>query len=197
MHINLPKYYYFIDKFDEDEIKNLNKDITVIYRNYNEKIDNNVIIKIRDFLKKRKIKFLLANNIKTSIKLNLNGAYIPAFNNKIEIYQSYKKKEFLIVGSAHNLKEIRIKERQKVEAIFLSPLFNTKKSKYILGVERFNILAKYTKKKLIALGGINKLNIKKLSLLNIHGFASISFFKNTDKVLLNDLLTKNKNYLKN
>ena len=35
-----------------------------------------------------------------------------------------------------------------------------------------------TKKKVVALGGINNINIKRLSMLNISGFAAIDFFKN-------------------
>ena len=34
----------------------------------------------------------------------------------------------MIIGSAHTLKEIRIKEKQNVEQIFLSPIFQTSKS---------------------------------------------------------------------
>ena len=184
MHINLPKYYHFIDKFDKDEIKNLNNKIAIIYRNYDEEINIDKIINIRNFLKKRGIKFFLSNDFKTSMRLNLDGVYIPAFNRKIKIYQSYKKETFRIIGSAHNLKEIKIKERQGVEAIFLSPLFLTKNYKNYLGTTKFNILSKFTKKKIIALGGINQLNIKKLSLLKIYGYASISFFKNNDKLTL-------------
>ena len=40
------------------------------------------------------------------------------------LHLSYKfKKKFILIGSAHNLKEIRIKEKQKVNEIFLSSLF--------------------------------------------------------------------------
>ena len=64
MHKNLPKYYYFIDKFEKDDIKNINKNIAIIYRNYAKKIDVNLIKNIKNFLKKKQIKFFLANNVK-------------------------------------------------------------------------------------------------------------------------------------
>ena len=38
MHKKLPKIYYFINKFDKNNIKKLNKNIALIYRNYNKKI---------------------------------------------------------------------------------------------------------------------------------------------------------------
>ena len=82
---------------------------------------------------------------------------------------------FIILGSAHSLKEIRIKELQKVQNIFLSSLF--KKNNNFLDLNKFKIFSNYTKKNIIALGGISKKNIKKLSLLNIIGFGGISYFE--------------------
>jgi thiamine-phosphate pyrophosphorylase len=192
MHKSLPKYYYFIDKFEKDDIKNINKNIAIIYRNYSKKIDINLIQNIKKKLKKLKIKFFIANNIKLAIKLNLDGVYIPSYNADLKINSFSKRKKFLIIGSAHNLKEIKIKEKQGAQIIFLSPLFKTDKTNKFLGPVKFNMLSKMTNKKLIALGGINQTNIQKLFLLNAYGFASISFLKNADKLNINRVITKQK-----
>ena len=197
MHKNLPKYYYFIDKFEKDDIKNINKNIAIIYRNYSKKIDINLIQNIKKKLKKKKIKFFLANNIKLAIKLDLDGVYIPSYNTELKINSFSKRKKFLIIGSAHNLKEIKIKEKQGAQIIFLSPLFKTNKTNKFLGSIKFNMLSKMTDKKLIALGGINQTNIKKLFLLNAYGFASISFLRNADKLNINRVITKQKHHINN
>ena len=197
MHKSLPKYYYFIDKFEKDDIKNINKNIAIIYRNYSKKIDINLIQNIKKKLKKKKIKFFLANNIKLSIKLDLDGVYIPSYNTELKINSFSKRKKFLIIGSAHNLKEIKIKEKQGAQIIFLSPLFKTNKTNKFLGSIKFNILSKMTDKKLIALGGINQTNIQKLFLLNAYGFASISFLRNADKLNINRVITKQKHHINN
>ena len=169
--------YYFINKFDPNHIKKLNKDISIIYRNHNSSINVNLLVKIRDFCKKNRRKFYLVNNIKFALKYNLDGVYLSAFNKNTN-HLSYKfKKKFLIIGSAHNLKEIRIKESQKVKQIFISSIF--KKQKNYLGIYKFKILSKFTKKKIVALGGIKKNNIKIINLLNIHGYAAIGLFKNS------------------
>ena len=171
MHLNK---YYFINKFDSNHIKKLDKNISIIYRNYGSLVDIKLIIKIRDFCKKNRRKFYLANNVKLALKLCLNGVYLPSFNKDLR-HLSYKlKKKFLIIGSAHNLKEIRIKENQKVKEIFLSSIF--KKEKNYLGLYKFKLLSKLSKKRIIALGGINKINLKRINLLNIHGFSGISYF---------------------
>ncbi len=130
---------------------------------------------IRNFCKKKKYKFFLSNNIKLAIKLNLDGAYIPSFNKDKKHLSFSFKKNFLIIGSAHNNNEIKIKESQNVKILFLSSLF--KKNKNYLGVNKFKLLSKRTNKKIIALGGISSVNLKKLKLLNCFGFAGISYFK--------------------
>ena len=121
------------------------------------------------------IKFYLSNNIQLAIKLNLDGAYIPSFNKNIKHLSYSLKKKFIIVGSAHNLKEIRIKEIQKVNKIFLSSLF--KKNKNYLGINRLKLLSTLTKKKIVVLGGITKKNKKQINLVNQSDFAGISYFE--------------------
>ena len=171
MHLNK---YYFINKFNSDHIKKLDKNVSIIYRNYHSIIDINLLVKIRDFCKNNSRKFFLANNIKLALKLNLDGVYLPSFNKDLRHLNYIYKKKFLIIGSAHNIKEVRFKEKQKVKIIFLSSLF--KKNKNYLGLYKFNILCSITKKKIVALGGINLTNIKKLKMLDLSGFAGIGFF---------------------
>ena len=73
--------------------------------------------------KSLKKKLYLANDIKLAINLDLDGAYIPSFNKDTKHLAYSIKKDFNIIGSAHNLKEIRIKENQNVRKIVLSSLF--------------------------------------------------------------------------
>jgi thiamine-phosphate pyrophosphorylase len=168
--------YYFINKFDTNNINKQDKQTVIIYRNYSSnRTSEDLILKIRNHCKKRKIKFYLSNNIELAIKLNLDGAYIPSFNkNTNHLAYSYKK-NFDLIGSAHNLQEIRVKEKQGVKKIFLSSLF--KKNKNFLGINRFKILSNLTKTNVVALGGISKSNLKKLHLLNHLDFAGISYFE--------------------
>ena len=176
MHYQLPTKYYFISSLDTNNIKQYDKRTVIIYRNYSSiKLDINKILKLKNFFKKKGHKLLLSNNIKLAIKLKLDGAYIPSFNKKFNHLSYSTNSNFIILGSAHNLKEIRIKELQKVQSIFLSSLF--KKNNNFLGLNKFKIFSNYTKKNIIALGGISKKNIRKLNLLNIMGFAGISYFK--------------------
>ena len=175
MHFKIFKYY-FINSFDTNNLKKQDKETIIIYRNYSSKnIDITKLIKLKKFLRKRGNKLFIANNFKLALKLGLDGIYIPSFNKEFYHLAYSTPLNFEIVGSAHNLKEIRTKELQKVQKIFISSLF--KKNKNYLGLNKFKILKKFTKKGVIALGGISSRNIKKIHLAKISSIAGISYFK--------------------
>ena len=175
MHKKILKLYYFIEEFKKSIIDKQTINTSIIYRNYKKKYRVNEIISIRDYCRKKNIKFYLSNNVKLSINLDLDGAYLPSFNESFSHLNYNFKKNFVLIGSAHNLREIRIKEKQKVNEIFLSSLF--KNNGNLLGLNKFNLLSNTCSKNIIALGGITKENIKLLSLTKSIGFAGISYFK--------------------
>ena len=176
MHFNLLKKYYFINSFDTNIINKQDKTTIFIFRDYqSSELNIDEILKLKNFLKKRGNKFVLANNFKIALKLKLDGVYLPSFYKKFDHLNYLTHPNFIILGSAHNIKEIKIKELQKVQGIFISSLF--KKNNNFLGINKFKIISRYSKKNIIALGGISKKNVKKFKLLNISGFAGISFFE--------------------
>ena len=106
--------FYFIDDFNKDHIKSLPKNIAIIYRNYKQKHNEQDILFMKKFCVSIRKKFYLANNIHLVEKLRLDGAYIPSFNNDLSIIK-LKTKNFTLLGSAHNIKQINQKIRQKVD----------------------------------------------------------------------------------
>ena len=177
MHQKNYSTFCYVSDFNRDYIKNLDKKVNIILRNYSIIFNNKKLKEFKDFCKLNNHKIYLANNMRLALNLKFDGVYIPSFNKKMNFTYNQKIKDFKIIGSAHNLSEIRIKEKQGVDCIFLSPLFNVIKSSKFLGISKFNILASSTNRKIIALGGINKFNIKKLGMLNVIGFAGISYFQ--------------------
>ena len=175
MHNKTLNRYYFIKKFDQSHIDKQDKKVIIIFRNYDQSVDKKLILTIKNYCKKRGNKFLISNNVKLAIELNLDGVYIPSFN-KDKKHLSYSvRKSFIILGSAHNINEMRTKELQGVNVIFLSSIF--KKNKNYLGINKFKSLSLLSNKPFVALGGISKDNLKKLALINCYGFAGISFFE--------------------
>lgn len=178
MHNKL-KIYYFINHFNSDEIKKLPKNISLIYRNYQDKLNINTIKNIRDFCSNQKRKFYISNNLKIAQNLKLDGVYIPSFNNLNNFKNLNVIKKFKIIGSAHNKVELINKQNQGCVEIFISPIFKVNKSKFFLNISKFNLISNVSNVKIIALGGINSSNYSQLRSIKCFGFASISWIKKT------------------
>ena len=176
MHKNLPSLFIFLDQYNNQIFKNNNTNIGIVYRNYNTIKRETELIKIAKACKRKRYQLFVSNDIKLAIKSKADGIYVPSFN-KSKKFINLENKNFTILGSAHNQKEIQEKILQKCRAIFLSPLFYVKKSKTFLNIHKFNYLSYTRKVNFLALGGISENNVKKLQLLNIKGFAAITLFK--------------------
>ena len=177
MHYKKYNFFTYIDNLNQENIIKINKKVNIILRNYRKKFDNQELENFVRFCKKNNRKIYLANDIKKAKVMNFDGAYIPSFDKLPLKYDKGIKKEFAIIGSAHCIKEILIKKKQKIDMIFISPLFKSKNNNNQLNVLKFNLMTRNFKNKFIALGGINKQNKNKLKLLNINGYAAISYFR--------------------
>ena len=178
MHNYYSNYFTFIDEFNKEYLEKLHKKVHLIYRTKGDKFKLNTLKKLKFFCKTNKKKLFISNNLRLAKKINCDGIYISAHNKKLYKYDIDIKKKFKIIGSAHTINEICIKEKQGVSLIFLSPLFYSEKNKKYLDVSKFNLLSFRSKIKVIALGGINNSNIKKLKMIKCSGFAAISYFRN-------------------
>ena len=168
--------YYFISEINYSLLKNLGKNISLIWRNKNKETPIKTLMELRNFCKKNNRKLYINNNIKLANRIKADGLYISSNNKDLMWKSNILKIKFKILGSAHNLREIKIKELQNVDEIFLSPLFKDKTNKQ-LDIYKYLNLRKTTKMKDISLGGINEKNIKKLKLIRPFGFAGISYFE--------------------
>lgn len=177
MQKNFPNIFCFVDKFNLSHLSKLHKNTNLIFRNYDYSYPLNNLLKLKSYCKKTNKKLYLSNNINLSVKLGLDGIYIPSFNTQINYCRNFNlPKNFKIIGSAHNISELKLKEKQGVELIFLSPLFITKNYKKSLGIVKFNMISLQTNKNIVALGGIRKNNINKLKMTNAVGYSGINIF---------------------
>ena len=190
MMILKKKYYLFIEntrEFNLDNIK-IREKFNIIYRNQNTKENIQNLLSYRKDCRKYGIKFYVANNISLLSKLKADGLYISSHNKKL-LLNSYLRKGFDIIGSAHNIREVDIKLRQGCKIIIYSRLFKTNYlyKKGYLGIIKFNILSLRTKVKLVPLGGINYKNLCKLNIVNSDSFACLSAIKKKPAKIINRL----------
>jgi len=175
------KFYFFTDTLDEiikKNIKNFNK-LSFIYKsNSINDINHTNINTIKSFCRKNKIPFFISDNFKLAKKYGTDGIFLSSTYKRIgNIF--LKKKNFRIIGSAHNQLEYSLKKKQLCEMILLSPLFYNKKysQNMILNVCKFNLISINWNKKICALGGINLNNLKKLNMTRSSAAAFISLMK--------------------
>ena len=176
MHKYLPKFFIFLDEYNSEIFKNKNINIGIVYRNYKDRKRESQLIKIAKACKKNRFQLFVSNDVKLAHKVKADGIYVPSFN-KVKNFSNLEKKSLVILGSAHNQKEIHRKIVQNCSAVFLSPLFYVEKSKNFLGLHQFNYLSYMNKTNILALGGISENNIRKLKLLYTKGFGGIRVFK--------------------
>ena len=173
MNLNI---YYFIDEFNKNEIEKLSSKISLIYRNYDKKINPKELEELVANCRNNRRKVYISNSLKDAIRYNFDGLYIPSFNKNLG-FGNIVKNNLKVIGSAHDLIELKIKEKQGCSSIFLSPIFENKKRKKYLGVIKANLLKKLTNRKIVLLGGINYKTLKNSKLLSPYGIAAISWIK--------------------
>ena len=182
-------YYLMIDSaqnFDLDQIKLKNKFIIIMTLLQNSK--DNQIIEFRNKCRAKKIKFFIKNNLKSVVKYKADGLYISAHNKNLRLNQIINLNTD-IIGSAHNIKELNIKTKQKCNKIIFSRLFKThyKEKKTFLGLVKFNLISRVINKELIPLGGIRENNLQLTRLANSKGFCILSEVKKKPAKIINRL----------
>ena len=127
--------------------------------------------------KKFKVKFLINDDVLIAKKLNADGCHLG--QKDMDIFKARKLIKNKIIGiTCHNsLKLAKIALKNKADYIALGA-FNytkTKKVRYKASINLLNKVRKITKTPIVAIGGINSDNYKKL-LLNKANFLAISSY---------------------
>ena len=179
MFIIKKKYFLIVENIKDIDLKKIKKrnKFFIIYRN-NKKNDKFAeLFRFRQICKSKAIKFYVANDLKLALSLNSDGVYLSSYNKELK-FLNYKKLNFDIIGSAHNLREISEKIKQGCKLIFLSRLFlvNYDNNSTYLGIVKFNKISKFFKN-IIPLGGIKSKNLKKLKNVFCDGFALLTEVK--------------------
>jgi len=177
------KFYFFTDNLDEVITKNIKNfhSLCIIYKEQNNIIDEIKLKKLRNYCKRNTIQFYVTDSYKLAIKYNCNGIFLSNKNKKI--LKLATKKNFKIIGIAHNRFEFFLKRKQLCETIMLSPIFYNYKYTLnkILGIVKFNLITLDWNTKICALGGVNLNNLKKIKMTKSSSVAFISMINDNLK----------------
>jgi len=177
------KFYFFTDNLDEIITKNIKnfESLCIIYKQQNNIINETKLTVLRNYCKINKIQFFVSDSYKLAIKYNCNGIFLSNKNKKI--LKLATKKNFKIIGLAHNRFEFFLKRKQLCETIMLSPIFYNYKYTLnkILGIVKFNLITLDWNTKICALGGVNLNNLKKIKMTKSSCVAFISMINDNLK----------------
>ena len=202
MKINKKKFIYLIspNKIDNSfypDLINVLKQKKVSFfqlRLKKESFKKKLIIgkKIKKICKKFNVKFLVNDNVLMAKKLKADGCHLGQKDmNLIKAKKILKKK---IIGiTCHNsirLAKIAIKHKADYLAFGAFYTSRTKKTKFKAKLNLLKEIKKITKTPIVAIGGINSKNYKKL-LLNKANFLAISaYIWNNNKLKPIDAIKK-------
>ena len=185
MRYNKKKFIYLISPLKIDKtfyfhLENILKQEKVSFfqlRLKNEKIEKKLIIgkTIKKICKKFKVKFLVNDDAYLAKHLNADGCHLG--QNDMSIHKARKLIGDKIIGiTCHNsIKLAKVALRNKADYIAFGAFYSTstKKTKYKASLSILKKARKITKKPIVAIGGINYNNYKKL-LLNKANLLAIS-----------------------
>ncbi len=186
MKINKKKFIYLISpkKISEDLFYNdlieLFKSKKIYFfqlRLKNEKIEKKILIgkKVKKICKKFKVKFLVNDDPNLAKKLNADGCHLGQNDMSISRARRILKKKIIGITCHNSIKLAKIAINNNANYIALGSFYSTKtkRIRYKAKTNILNSIKKITNIPIVAIGGINSKNYKKL-LLNKANFLAIS-----------------------
>ena len=185
MRVNKKKFIYLISpnkiykKFFKDLLKVLETGKISFFqlrlKNYSFKHKILIGQKIKNICKKNKVKFLINDDPILAKRLGADGCHLGQKDMNIKEARKIIGKKIIGI-TCHNsitLAKIAIKAKASYLAFGAFYSSKTKKTKYAANIKILNKIKKITKTSIVAIGGINSENYKKL-LLNNANFLAIS-----------------------
>ena len=133
--------------------------------------------KIKKICENYKVKFIINDNPIIAKKVNADGCHLGQSDMKINKARKILKKKIIGITCNNSIRRAKVAIKNKADYIALGAfnLSKTKKVKYKATIEDLKKFRKLTNKSIVAIGGINQYNYKKL-LLNKADFLAISSF---------------------
>ena len=140
--------------------------------------------KIKKICKKFNVKFLINDDVHLAKKLDADGCHLGQKDMNIVQARKLIKKKIIGITCHNSIRLVKIALKNKADYLALGA-FNdtkTKKVRFKASISLLNRVRKITKTPIVAIGGINSDNYKKL-LLNKANFLAISGYIWNNKIL--------------
>ena len=185
MRINKKKFIYLIspNKIYKSFYQDLNKVLQqkkvsfFQLRLKKESFEKKLTIgkKIKRICKKFNVKFLINDNVLLAKRLNADGCHLGQKDMGLVRAKKILNKKIIGITCHNSIKLAKIATKNKADYLAIGAFYNskTKKTKFKAKLNLLKKIKKITKTPVVAIGGINSQNYKKL-LLNKANFLAIS-----------------------
>ena len=131
--------------------------------------------KIKTICKKYKTKFLINDDVLLAKKLNCDGCHLGQRDMELNDARKILKNKIIGITCHNSIKLAKLAYKKKADYLAFGAFYasKTKKTKYKANLVLLKKIKKLTKTPIVAIGGINSNNYKKL-LLNKANFLAIS-----------------------
>ena len=185
MRFNKKKFIYLISpnkirkSFYNDLIEVLKSKKVSFFqlRLKNTTLEKKIVIakKIKKICKKYKTKFLINDDVLLAKKLGIDGCHLGQKDMKILKARKIIKKKIIGITCHNSIKLAKLAIKNEADYLAFGAFYasKTKKTKFKANLQLLKSISKLTKAPIVAIGGINSNNYKKL-LLNKANFLAIS-----------------------
>ena len=137
----------------------------------------NISKKIKKITNKYNVRFIINDDPNLAIKINADGCHIGQKDYDIKKARKILKNKILGVTCHNSIKLVKKAIKDRADYVALGSFFKTKtkKVKFIVNSNTLKKVTKFSKIPVVAIGGINNSNYKKL-LLNKANFLAISSY---------------------
>lgn len=159
-------------------IERLPKGAALIFRHYAHPSRAELAARVVSASRQAGLRCLIAGDAEIARKCGADGLHLPEYQVLQPRYFGFRPKNWLITGAAHTVKSMRRAEKLGLDAVLISPVFPTASHPggKALGLMNFARLCHDTTAPVIALGGINSEQARRLRLAGAAGLAGISLF---------------------
>ena len=169
--INSKDYYFRIEKLLDSGIKI----IQFRSKNLKSKDYSRISRKIYNICKKYDASYIINDYSNFSLNKYCDGIQLTS-NNLKEIRKMNLDKRYILIGSCHNIDEIKICNNLKINLILISPVFSTS-NKTGIGWKKFKELVNESKIPVFALGGLKYPDdIENVKINGVVGIAASKYF---------------------
>ena len=180
--VGLPTLFAMTDEARDADpfplINSLPKGAGLIFRHYAHPARTDLACRVVTACRKSSLKCLIAGDPEIARKSGADGLHLPEYQLTWARYPAFRPQNWLITGAAHSAFSLHRAEALNLDAVLLSPVFPTASHPggKALGLMNFMKLCRTSSIPVIALGGVQAHQARRLKLAGAAGLAGISLF---------------------